>query len=88
MFLFFSLACISGFIGYHKTIGFNTITRFLSALFAWLTIIALNEVIQCFFPNSEAQIEDIVYNMKGVLIGLWLSIPWFWKQTTRNSSIL
>ena len=54
MFLFFSLACISGFIGYHKTIGFNTITRFLSALFAWLTIIALNEVIQCFFPNSEA----------------------------------
>lgn len=78
----FVLALSWGYLSYPATTTFDR-RGFLGALSAWLGIIFTNEMIAQRFIFSDIRkgnMGDFGINMVGVLIGLLLSIRWFWKK--------
>ncbi|MFC1666343.1 hypothetical protein ACFL0P_00535 [Candidatus Omnitrophota bacterium] len=79
MILFSFLAFVLARVDCQRIAKSNVVAYFLYACFAWLLIIAINEIVQIRIDYREGEWKDIIFDMKGVMIALFLSIPWFWK---------
>lgn len=90
VFFYFVLAFFSGRILYSSLV--KVISREFWLIFiAWFIILFVNELgiqnllcqlnkLSTFFPIRTISIYDIVNNMGGVIIGLVLSLPYFWRK--------
>ena len=79
--LFFPLAFLSGVL-HKRGLAGNVLTVLWAALLAWFSIIAVNEIFQCFLPFRKGEIGDLLYNMGGAAIGLLSSAEWFWSVSS------